>query len=49
MRPTRRAYRFTNAFMIMAMLVTPLLQTTVTVQASTRRGGVRRGRGRTRR
>ncbi|MEZ4640157.1 MAG: hypothetical protein R2856_35250 [Caldilineaceae bacterium] len=26
MRPTRRAYRFTNAFMIMAMLVTPLLQ-----------------------
>ncbi|MBI1293407.1 hypothetical protein GC175_00430, partial [bacterium] len=35
-RPTRRVYVFTNAFMIAALLVTPLLQTDVTVQASTR-------------
>jgi hypothetical protein len=35
-RPTRRVYVFTNAFMIAAMLITPLIQTDVTVQASTR-------------
>ncbi|MBI1298362.1 hypothetical protein GC175_25795, partial [bacterium] len=35
-RPTRRVYVFTNAFMIAAMLITPLLQADVTVQAADR-------------
>ncbi|MBI1293418.1 hypothetical protein GC175_00485 [bacterium] len=39
-RPTRRVYVVTNAFMIAAMLITPLIQTDVTVQASTRLNAV---------